>query len=180
MASVQPRKFKEKKCFFCGTSFHDRSFCPARSAVCYNCKKKGHFARVCKSRQSTSPGVSAMVPTNQLCATQLAPSCLPHATVTSNINGHELSTVIDTGSSLSFINKETLKTIGLRMTREGRDVTMATTDLHCNVMGSCITTLNIGNKTYSQVKLGSFRKPMQRLAFGERLSAKARKGHFQI
>ena len=153
LASVQPRKFKEKKCFFCGTSFHDRSFCPARSAVCYNCKKKGHFARVCKSRQSTSPGVSAMVPTKQLCATQLAPSCLPHATVTSNINGHELSTVIDTGSSLSFINKETLKTIGLRMTREGQDVTMATTDLHCSVMGSCITNLSIGNKTYNQVKL---------------------------
>ena len=150
LASVQPRKFKEKKCFFCGTSFHDRSFCPARSAVCYNCKKKGHFARVCKNRQSTS----AMVPTNQLCATQLAPSCLPHATVTSNINGHELSTVIYTGSSLSFINKETLKTIGLRMTREGQDATMATTDLHCNVVGSCITNLSIGNKTYSQVKLG--------------------------
>ena len=95
-----------------------------------------------------------MVPTNQLCATQLAPSCLPHATVTSNINGHKLSRVIDTGSSLSFINKETLKTIGLRMTREGRDVTMATTGLHCNVMGSCITNLSIGNKIYSQVKLG--------------------------
>ena len=132
--------------------FHDRSSCPAQRTVCYNCKKKGHFAIVCKSRQSTSPGVSGIVPTNQLCATQLAPSCLPHATVTSNINGHELSTVFDTGSSLSFINKETLKTIGLRMTR--RDVTMATTDLHCNVMGGCITNLSIGNKTYSQVKLG--------------------------
>ena len=113
LASVQPRKFKGKKCFFCGTSFHDRLSCPARSAVCYNSKNKGHFARVYKSKQSTSPGVSAIVPTNQLCTTQLAPSCLPHATVTSNINGHELSMVIDTGSLLSFINKETLKTISL-------------------------------------------------------------------
>ena len=107
-----------------------------------------------------------MVPTNQLCATQLAPSCLPHATVTSNINGHELSMVIDTGSSLSFINKETLKTIGLRMTREGQDVTMATTDLHCNVMGSCITNLSIGSKTYSQVKLGALENLCSNLLLG--------------
>ena len=40
LASIQPRKFKEKKCFFCSTSFHDRSSCPARSAVCYIVRRK--------------------------------------------------------------------------------------------------------------------------------------------
>ena len=63
--------------------------------------------------------------------------------MTSKINGHELSTVIDTGSSLSFINKEAMKTIGLRMTHEGKDVTMATTDLHCNVLGGGVTRLSM-------------------------------------
>ena len=165
----------------CSTSFYDRISCPAQSVVCYNFKKKGHFARVCKSRkwQSTAPGVSAIVSTNQLYATQLSPACLSHATVTFKINEHKLSTAIDTGSLLSFINKETMKTIGLRMTRKGRDVTMATTDLHCNV-GSNVTNLSIGSKNYSQVKFRSFGKSMQRLASGKRLSTNARLSYFQI
>ena len=45
LAFVSQESSKKKKCFFCGTSFYDRSSCPARSAVFYNCKKKGF----CKS-----------------------------------------------------------------------------------------------------------------------------------
>ena len=38
-------------CFFCGNSSHPRSKCPARDAVCSNCQKKGHFAKVCRGRK---------------------------------------------------------------------------------------------------------------------------------
>ena len=34
------------KCCLCGLSKHPRSRCPAREAMCYKCKKKGHFAKV--------------------------------------------------------------------------------------------------------------------------------------
>jgi len=36
-----------QKCFFCGHDRHPRNSCPAREAVCRNCDKKGHFAKVC-------------------------------------------------------------------------------------------------------------------------------------
>ena len=37
-----------QKCFFCGNQRHDRPRCLARNSICKNCKKKGHFARVCR------------------------------------------------------------------------------------------------------------------------------------
>ena len=51
LTSVRPRKIKGKRCFFYGTSVHDRMSCPVRSAVYYNCMKKGHFVRVCENKQ---------------------------------------------------------------------------------------------------------------------------------
>lgn len=41
-----------RKCFFCGGLCHPRSTCPAREATCNKCFKKGHFARVCRSKPS--------------------------------------------------------------------------------------------------------------------------------
>ena len=57
----QPRKrkinFNEKKnfpnrdCRFCGKpNWSMEHICPARKAQCNNCKKMGHFAKVCKSK----------------------------------------------------------------------------------------------------------------------------------
>jgi hypothetical protein len=38
-------------CFFCGGVRHPRFKCPARESVCFLCKVKGHFAKVCKSKK---------------------------------------------------------------------------------------------------------------------------------
>ena len=39
-------------CAFCGFSFHNRKQCPAKEAGCYTNGKKGHFAKVCRSKSS--------------------------------------------------------------------------------------------------------------------------------
>ncbi|XP_072334793.1 uncharacterized protein [Scyliorhinus torazame] len=38
------------RCYFCGQPKHPRQRCPARSATCKSCGKKGHYAAVCQSR----------------------------------------------------------------------------------------------------------------------------------
>ncbi|KFD50648.1 hypothetical protein M513_08455 [Trichuris suis] len=38
-----------RRCFFCELSKHRRLQCPAREALCRKCRKKGHFAKVCRS-----------------------------------------------------------------------------------------------------------------------------------
>jgi hypothetical protein len=42
----------KNKCQFCNRDFHHRDRCPARNAVCFNCKEKGHWARskCCKGK----------------------------------------------------------------------------------------------------------------------------------
>ena len=43
-----------QKCFFCRNQRHDRPRCPARNSICKNCKKKGHFVRVCRSHTAAA------------------------------------------------------------------------------------------------------------------------------
>ena len=44
----QNQTFVEKKCWFCGNLFHDRSKCPARNSKCNNCGVQGHYSKVCR------------------------------------------------------------------------------------------------------------------------------------
>ena len=37
-------------CYFCGRGYHSRSNCPSKNSTCYKCNKKGHFAKVYKSK----------------------------------------------------------------------------------------------------------------------------------
>lgn len=39
------------RCRWCGRDTHPRTSCPARSKVCTNCHKKGHFSEVCLSKR---------------------------------------------------------------------------------------------------------------------------------
>ena len=45
------QKKQDRECYFCGkqnwTKEHE---CPARNSNCNKCNKKGHFAKVCKSK----------------------------------------------------------------------------------------------------------------------------------
>nr|XP_037273151.1 uncharacterized protein LOC119165061 [Rhipicephalus microplus] len=46
------RSCQPSTCEFCGRAPHPRSSCPARNSVCNSCKRKGHFAEVCRARQA--------------------------------------------------------------------------------------------------------------------------------
>ena len=46
----EKKKFPNRDCRFCGKpNWSMEHICPARKAQCNNCKKMGHFAKVCKS-----------------------------------------------------------------------------------------------------------------------------------
>ncbi|XP_036001498.1 uncharacterized protein K02A2.6-like [Fundulus heteroclitus] len=52
---------KTRPCSRCGdTKGHAFLQCPAREVICNNCKKKGHFARVCKSKKVHEVCVAAV------------------------------------------------------------------------------------------------------------------------
>ena len=47
---------KKQQCWFCGNAKHPRSSCPAKDDECLNCKKKGHWSKVCRSGPSLPLG----------------------------------------------------------------------------------------------------------------------------
>ena len=49
----------KKPCGYCGYMVHSGESCPASNVFCKNCKKKGHYARVCRSRDG-NPSVRAV------------------------------------------------------------------------------------------------------------------------
>ena len=50
-ATFMAKKNTERNCHFCGKSNWTPDYiCPERKAKCNNCKKSGHFAKVCRSR----------------------------------------------------------------------------------------------------------------------------------
>jgi len=89
-----------KLCFFCGFSYHDRKVCPAKGKVCHLCKK-GHFAKVCRSKNTNMEhSVAKNAPRNHTASlrpVQVAPECLTPATANICIAGHDLCALIDTG-----------------------------------------------------------------------------------
>ena len=43
---------QKKKCFFCGGPYHPQRRCPAQNTECNECRKTGHFAKVCRSKST--------------------------------------------------------------------------------------------------------------------------------
>ena len=47
---------KGEKCPYCAWEMHPRDKCPARAAVCFKCKGKGHWGKACRGKRVSSAG----------------------------------------------------------------------------------------------------------------------------
>ena len=104
LAITYPSKSKKKCCFFCCGTLHKRTWFPALEATCNNCGKKGHYAKICLSKDSATV-VTTFKPS--LCAmTAAVPGSLSRAATHVYINGQQLSAIVDSCSSESFISEE--------------------------------------------------------------------------
>ncbi|GFW01766.1 uncharacterized protein TNCV_1232661 [Trichonephila clavipes] len=99
---------RSQKCFFCGNDLHSQTLCPARDVTCRNCGKKGHYQRVCKSRLGRNSS-NVVASSNTLAAISGSTHCLQKSIIKALVNNIQLSALIDTGSSLSFLNEKHVK-----------------------------------------------------------------------
>ncbi|KFD49031.1 hypothetical protein M513_10079 [Trichuris suis] len=163
---------KKTRCFFCGLSKHERTLCPARDAVCRRCSKKGHFAKVCRSApavQSSAcppdqPGSAAclavshakrIVARSPTAPTSCAnfPSSLSKAVISVSLNGREVSCLIDSGSSESFVHPRVVKALGLNTCRSRMPVRMASASSTVTALGRTTATLLVKGRIYENVRL---------------------------
>ena len=78
---------------------------------------------------------------------------LSSKTAVAYIKGVEVSTLIDTGSSSSFINETTAKRLKLKVFPHHKNVLMASSNLKNNIAGPCVADLNINGVNYNFVSL---------------------------
>ncbi|OUC46565.1 zinc knuckle, partial [Trichinella nativa] len=93
----------KQECYFCGKRRHPRVNCPTRNTTCNNYERVGHFAKVCRSASNRTASVSV----TSLISSSSSPTAteLKNAIVEAKINETNITALIDTGSSLSFIDE---------------------------------------------------------------------------
>ena len=81
------------------------------------------------------------------------PSGLSHAAVTVTINGHELTALVDSCSSDSFMSEDSVKQLGLEFQPSSRNISMALTTMNTSITGCCTITLMLGDNVYNGIRL---------------------------
>ncbi|KAL1446069.1 hypothetical protein WDU94_006611, partial [Cyamophila willieti] len=146
-----------KTCYFCGNSWHPRSSCPAKEAQCSTCSKTGHYSRVCQSKASTSRGTyrrnkKTSASTDVTASiTAASPRSLQRSVIDITVNNVPLKALVDTGSSLSFINRALLKKCRITPFPYHSKISMANSSLSTDITGQCKINLRVADNSYKDV-----------------------------
>ena len=171
-------------CYFCGSKFkHNRRNCKARDDICNNCGIKGHWAKACKSppkgknkypkQHSTANAI--------VYAVHNAPSfCLSHAIVDSVINGRKFSTLVDTGSSKSYIDYSIACALNLKICPSSLEVGFAQASVKRQAMGICFVDLHLNNRLYKNVELYVLEDLCSHLLLGKDFQQKHKRVVFEL
>ncbi|XP_072401065.1 uncharacterized protein [Diabrotica undecimpunctata] len=142
------------KCFFCGGPIHSRKNCPARESICKYCNKKGHFAKVCRSKStSASANVFEGYENCTACIIAATPASLKKAIVPASIKGLRADALIDTGSSVSFINEDFANLCKLPRKPCIQTVSMVSLSHTSEVKGVTTQNIKIGDHSYDNINL---------------------------
>ena len=125
--------------------------------ICNNCGVKGHFAKVCLyKKRHNSAGTTATLYSPTICAMGILaifPPGFSHAAVTVTINGHELTALIYSCSSDSFISKDSVKQLGLEIQPSSCTIYMALTTMNTSITGCCTIILTLGDNVSNGIRI---------------------------
>ncbi|CAH0725784.1 unnamed protein product, partial [Brenthis ino] len=143
-----------KPCFFCGGSLHPRFRCPANKATCKKCSKKGHFASVCRSGNINLNSTTVEDPTTSNnyqfysgAISAASPLSLRSATIPIMVNEYKADALVDTGSSVSFINASVARIMKLRKKPCKQTVNLASLNQVSFAEGVCFATITMNKHT---------------------------------
>ena len=154
LAAVRKQTPAKRSCYFCGGFLHaNRASCPARDAVCHNCSKKGHFAKVCQSTKKAAT-VNAIYKPSLCTITAACPSDLKHASISVKINDKvSMTALIDSCSSDNYISEDAFNKLQIPAQPSSRKVTMAQTSIESPIIGKCNVVIELKGKRYDDVRL---------------------------
>ena len=82
------------------------------------------------------------------------PESLKQASVKVSIGGIELTALIDSGSSESFISETMARKLSLKLHPSTQKISMALTYFRTQILGHCFTDIVINQLSYSSIRLG--------------------------
>ena len=135
-------------CRFCGEGMHLRKFCPAKHSRCSFCRQAGHFPAVCE-KQARMNNRSA-TRTSQLANVPNPSSPLSKSITKVKVNGHEVNALVDTGSTMTFINSELANRLGLVANPPRSVITLASSSNSTWTEGNVSVKLELEDFTYEQ------------------------------
>ena len=107
-----------KPCYRCGGTNHKHFDCRFREQFCRNCQKKGHIAKVCRSKAKKPASEVKAVDgeaeednVESLCAVKSPTGRIPPLKVPVLIDGCEVLMEIDTGASRSIMSENVFRSI---------------------------------------------------------------------
>ncbi len=112
------KDFQRKTCYRCGASNHKAEDCRFREQICRNCQKKGHIARVCRSKPK-SPTQDVRTVDREaevdyedlLGAVASLSERVPPLKVQVTLDGHKVPMEIDTGASRSLMSEKAFRSL---------------------------------------------------------------------
>ena len=125
-------------CKWCGRSHaRDRNDCPARGALCGKCKEKGHFQKLCPSKDSGSN-----LPKRPLTTLAYMPRLFSMTEdsdltfVSARIGGIEVEAMLDSGASGNFISEDLWSRTQAKIIEDPKSVEVANKQV-VRTLGSC-------------------------------------------
>ncbi|CAK9295501.1 unnamed protein product [Gordionus sp. m RMFG-2023] len=138
------KDYNKLKCYKCGFIHNREVRCPATNAACNKCKKIGHFAVCCKSKNLNYIRVSSSDSIHNIWKIQQNRE--NRANLTAEINGLDVEFDFDTGAQASLIGIDIWTSIGRPKIRPTSPLT-AYGDHPLDVKGETQVNVRIGSQT---------------------------------
>ena len=140
------------KCFFCGFPYHSRDHCLTHVATCKKCSKKGHYAHTWWFK----PLLVTMVDLHVLTMCANVPRELHSSTTSVIINKIQLSALLDSCSTDSYISDRVARELKLEINPSNKSIILTQITLNTISRGYIVVNLLLclNGQSYVAICLG--------------------------
>ena len=131
---------------FCGNKFHPCRVCPARNVICYNCLKKGRFAKVWRSSKASTTYIAMGVASDSFQFTHAK------VNISISINSIYANALVDAGSTLSQISDQLKHQLNLELDESNCSVSFAVKGCLSKSFGLCKANIEEKGREYNDVR----------------------------
>ena len=134
-----------------GNKQHPRKDCPAKECICFKCRKKGHFAKVCQADSREKSPVALMDSTAIMSLTKFE-SGWNKTTVNIQLNGISIQGLLDTSATNSLVSEDIARRLKVKILKNSCCVGLAVKGVSSITLGTCEASVKLMQRKNSKVK----------------------------